>query len=41
VSVDLGARRVALAGEDSDVERWLDEGGAYSVAVAVELPFPR
>jgi hypothetical protein len=28
---------------DSDVERWQDEGGAYSaaVAVAVELPPPR
>jgi uncharacterized protein YegP (UPF0339 family) len=39
--VDLGTRRGAPAGGDSDVERWLDEGGAYSAAVAVELPFPR
>jgi uncharacterized protein YegP (UPF0339 family) len=39
--VDLSARRRASAPNDSDAERWLDEGGAYSAAVAVELPVPR
>ena len=39
--VDLASRRVAAAGDGSDHERWQDEGGAYSAAVAVELPPPR
>jgi uncharacterized protein YegP (UPF0339 family) len=41
VPVDLIARRAALASDDLDAERWLDEGGAYSAAVAAELPPPR
>jgi len=39
--VDLTARREAAAREESDPERWLDEGGGYSAAVAVELPAAR
>lgn len=39
--VDLNARRKAASRDEVDAERWLDEGGAYSAAVAVELPPPR
>jgi uncharacterized protein YegP (UPF0339 family) len=39
--VDLSARREAAARADLDAERWLDEGGSYTAAVAVELPVPR
>jgi uncharacterized protein YegP (UPF0339 family) len=39
--VDLTARREAAARDDSDPERWLDEGGSYTAAVAAELPLPR
>lgn len=39
--VDLAARRAAAPRDDFDAERWLDEGGAYSAAVATELPPPR
>jgi uncharacterized protein YegP (UPF0339 family) len=41
VPVDLASRRLAAARDDSDHERWQDEGGAYSAAVAVALPLPR
>jgi uncharacterized protein YegP (UPF0339 family) len=36
--VDLDTRRAAASGHDLDAERWLDEGGAYSAPVAVDLP---
>jgi uncharacterized protein YegP (UPF0339 family) len=36
--VDLDTRRGAVSRDNLDAERWLDEGGAYSAAVAVELP---
>ena len=39
--VDLSARREAAARDDLDAERWLDEGGSYTAAVAAELPTPR
>jgi hypothetical protein len=38
--VDLTARRGAATREDQHAERWLDEGGSYSAAVAAELPAP-
>jgi uncharacterized protein YegP (UPF0339 family) len=38
--VDLSTRRGAAARDDLDAERWLDEGGSYSAAVAAELPAP-
>jgi uncharacterized protein YegP (UPF0339 family) len=38
VPVDVSARREAAARDDVDAERWLDEGGSYTAAVAVELP---
>jgi hypothetical protein len=41
VPVDLIASRVASARDDLDAERWLDEDGAYSAAVVVELRAPR
>jgi hypothetical protein len=36
--VDLDTRRGTPSRDDFDAERWLDEGGAYSAAVAVDLP---
>jgi uncharacterized protein YegP (UPF0339 family) len=39
--VDLSARREAAARDVLDAERWLDEGGSYTAAVAAELPAPR
>jgi uncharacterized protein YegP (UPF0339 family) len=36
--VDLATRRGAASRDELDAERWLDEGGAYSAAVAAELP---
>lgn len=39
--VDLTTRRAAAARDDFDAERWLDEGGSYTAAVAAELPAPR
>jgi uncharacterized protein YegP (UPF0339 family) len=38
--VDLATRRGAASRDDLDAERWLDEGGAYSAAVAADLPPP-
>ena len=32
----LTARREAAASDDSDTERWLDEGGGYTAAVAAQ-----
>jgi|SwirhisoilCB2_FD_contig_81_3962929_length_1004_multi_3_in_0_out_0_2 uncharacterized protein YegP (UPF0339 family) len=39
--IDLDTRRGAASRDDFDAERWLDEGGAHSAAVAVDLPAPR
>jgi uncharacterized protein YegP (UPF0339 family) len=36
--IDLSARREAAARDDSDTERWLDEGGGYTAAVAAQAP---
>jgi uncharacterized protein YegP (UPF0339 family) len=36
--VDLSARREAAASADLETERWLDEGGGYTAAVAVQVP---
>jgi uncharacterized protein YegP (UPF0339 family) len=40
-TVDLTPRPAVAAHADPDVERWLDEGGNHTVAVAAELPVPR
>ncbi|HTP18628.1 MAG TPA: DUF1508 domain-containing protein [Solirubrobacteraceae bacterium] len=39
-SVDLVARRVA-SDDDSDAERWLDEGGSFSSEAVAQWPAPR
>ncbi len=39
-SVDLGARRAA-SDEDSDAERWLDEGGSFSSEAVAQWSAPR
>lgn len=39
-SVDLAARRVA-PDDDSDAERWLDEGGSFSSKAVAEWPSQR
>jgi uncharacterized protein YegP (UPF0339 family) len=39
-SVDLAARRAA-SGDDSDAERWLDEGGSFSSEAVAQWPAPR
>jgi uncharacterized protein YegP (UPF0339 family) len=39
-SVDLGARRGA-SDDDSDAERWLDEGGSSSSEAVASWPAPR
>lgn len=39
--VDLAARRRAATRDDQHAERWLDDGGSYSAAVAAELPAPK
>ncbi len=38
-SVDLAARRAA-SDEDSDAERWLDEGGSFSSEAVAQWPAP-
>ncbi len=38
--VDLIARREA-PGDDSDAERWLDEGGSFSSEAVAKWPSPR
>jgi uncharacterized protein YegP (UPF0339 family) len=38
--VDLSARRDA-ASDDSDAERWLDEGGSFSSEAVAKWPAPR
>jgi uncharacterized protein YegP (UPF0339 family) len=38
-SVDLAARRAAS--EDSEAERWLDEGGSFSSEAVAQWPAPR
>jgi len=40
VPVDLTARRDAL-GDNSDAERWLDEGGSFSSEAVTKWPKPR
>jgi uncharacterized protein YegP (UPF0339 family) len=35
--VDLSARREAAASDGLDTERWLDEGGSYTAAVAAHV----
>jgi len=39
-SVDLAARRAA-SDENSDAERWLDEGGSFSSEAVAQWPAPR
>ncbi len=43
--VDLTARRDAsrrgASGDDSDAERWLDEGGSFSSEAVTKWPVPR
>jgi uncharacterized protein YegP (UPF0339 family) len=40
--VDLVARRkAAVAGDDSDAERWLDEGGSFSSEAVTQWPAGR
>jgi hypothetical protein len=39
-SVDLAARRAA-SGDDSDAERWLDEGGSFSSEAVAQWPASR
>jgi uncharacterized protein YegP (UPF0339 family) len=39
-SVDLAARRAA-SDDDSDAERWLDEGGSFSSEAVAQWPAPR
>ena len=38
--VDLSSRRVASS-DDSDAERWLDEGGSFSSEAVTRWPAPR
>jgi uncharacterized protein YegP (UPF0339 family) len=35
--IDLTARREAAASDDAATERWLDEGGGYTAAVAAQV----
>ncbi|HWE12115.1 MAG TPA: DUF1508 domain-containing protein [Solirubrobacteraceae bacterium] len=39
--IDLAARRAARSEDDSDPERWLDEGGSFSSEAVTEWPAPR
>jgi hypothetical protein len=39
--IDLAARRDAGSGDDSDAERWLDEGGSFSNEAEARWPAPR
>jgi uncharacterized protein YegP (UPF0339 family) len=39
--VDLTARRDAASGDNSDAERWLDEGGSFSSEAVAQWPAPR
>jgi uncharacterized protein YegP (UPF0339 family) len=36
--VDLAARRDAASSDDSDAERWLDEGGSFSSDAVTQWP---
>lgn len=39
--IDLAARRDAASKDDSDAERWLDEGGSFSSLAVTQWPAPR
>ena len=39
--IDLAARRDAASVDDSDAERWLDEGGSFSSEAVTQWPAPR
>ena len=39
--IDLAARCDAASVDDSDAERWLDEGGSFSSEAVTQWPAPR